>query len=75
MKLINLIKDKCRFYIRRNVSRLLAKYYNDHVEIETEIKNEICLYGERIKKTYKYQRMELATAIIKFKISFWETFI
>ena len=53
----------------------LKQYYYELSDIECENIYERCVYGEKITKTYKYKRMELQADILRFKISFCESFV
>lgn len=72
----NIIKwIKTKFNIRSVVRRAVKQWYDEVADIEFEEKNELCVYGDKITKTYGYQKRELEKNLLKFKISFWETFI
>jgi len=57
------------------IEKELSVYYSEFIAIRHKQNNDLCVYGDEMKKTYKYQLLELQASLLKFKIVFWELFI
>jgi len=69
------INNLCGLRLRHVVRRLIERYYNDLVCNESELLEELNMYGEKARETYKFQYIELKSEIIKFKIKLVECFM